>query len=536
MSRRRDLAVGLLVAVLLAALVVGPGLGPGRLLGHQNLDNWAHAWGMHWFTTELFSGRVPWQIHGAAFPESRVLWYVDPLGALLASPLQLFGPAVAYNGLQLFQVAVAGFSGWSLGRALGGRGWVAAVGVATMPLLQSELHNGVVEASWVGLIAGAAALAAMGSRWTGVVVGLVGVASPYHGLGAAALAGTLLLMGGPEGHGSWPDRLKACALAAGLSLLVTLPHALMLGKGFGSTEPFVLRPMWSGMNDPSMRLNATDLVAYLRPGDFWSLMPSDAPTAVPWKHTPYLGWLLLAGSLWAWFKGRRLRWMGLPFAFSLIISLGYFLWHDEQFVTTAEGLRFKLPLAYVSEWFHVELTHHMRFVGMACVVLAGLADRASGRWGPLVAVLVGLENLAVAPNCWPPPSSDATLPAVLAELPDDGLAVVDLPAMLGEGNATNRYLYWEALHGHPVPWNNKVGMTGYQNEALASWVKLSRQEHVGSGDLGPAVEALRVAGFGYVVLHPAYAERPDVLSRHRRALDGLLGNPVQVGEDLLYEL
>ncbi len=521
----------------MSALVVGPALGSGRLVGHGNLDQWAHGWGMHWFASELVSGELPWTVHGAAWPSTRVLWYVDPMGALLAAPLQLMGPIAAYNGLQLFQVAVAAFSGWAFGRALGGRGWVSGVAVATMPLLQTELWNGVVEASWVGLIAGAAALAARGSRWTGVVVGLVGVASPYHGLGAAVLAGSLLLLGGPDSQGGRRARLLACLLAAFLSLALTLPHAAMLAKGFSSTEPFVLRPMWSGLNEPSLRLNATDWVAFLRPGEFWSLTPSDAPTAVPWKHTPYLGWLLLGGATVAWVRSRSLRWLILPFAFSVVISLGFFLWHDQDFVTNAEGLRYKLPLAYVSEWLQVELTHHMRFAGMACVVLAGLADRAAARWGPLVAVGVCLENLVVAPNCWPPPSSDATLPAVLASLPDDGLAVVDLPAQLGEGNATNRYLFWQAMHGHPVPWNNKVGMTGFQNAALTSWIRMSRDQGVRSrDDLQGGIEELREAGFGYVVLHPEWAEGPEVVERHRQALDQFLGTPDEIEGDFLYRL
>jgi hypothetical protein len=519
------LFVGAVVAVGLALLVVGPALGGGRLLGHENLDNWSHAWGMHWFSTELMSGNLPWDVHGAAYPESRVLWYVDPMGALLVTPLQAFGPDIAYNALALLQVGIAAFCGWGFGRALGGRGWVAAAGVATMPLLQTELHNGVVEAAWVGLIAGAGWLAARGSRWTGVVVGLVGIASPYHGLGAGVLAGVLLL----SGEGTWKKRALLCGLAAVVSIVVVLPHATMLARGFQSTEPFVLRPLWNGLNDPSMRVNATDWMAYLRPGDFWSLAPSDALGAVPWKHTPYLGWLLLVGAVVAWVRAPRLRWLLVPFTFSVVISLGSFLWHDEAWVTTANGSRYKLPLGFLSEWFHLELTHHMRFVGMACVVLAGLADRASGRWGPLLAVGVCLENLVVAPNCWPPPSSDAAVPAVYAQV---DAPVLDLPAARGESNATNRYLYWQAVHGQPVPWNNKVGMTGYINPTLKSWVDLSRAGHVGTDE---GLDELS-EHFGYVVLHPDLVERVDILSRHRRVLDATLGQPTEVDGALLYRL
>lgn len=515
---------GALLAVGLALLVVWPALRPDVLLGHENLDNWSHAWGMHWFASSLASGTLPWEVTGAAYPSSRVLWYVDPMGALLASPLQLISPAAAYNGLAFLQIAVAAFCGWGFGRALGGQGWVAAVGVATMPLLQTELHNGVVEAAWVGLIAGAGWLAARGSRWTGVVVGLVGIASPYHGLGAGVLAGVLLL----SGEGSWKRRLGLTALAAGVSIAVALPHMWMLAEGFRSTEPFVLRPLWNGLNDPSMRVNATDWVAFLRPGDFWSLAPSDAAGAVPWKHTPYLGWVLLVGAVVGWRRGHR--WLIAPFLFSVIISLGYFLWHDEDWVRTADGGRYMLPLGVVSQWFQVELTHHMRFAGLACVVLAGVADRGVGRFGWMVAIAVGAENLLVAPNCWPPPISSADVPAVYAETSG---AVIDLPAARGESNATNRYLYYQAVHGRPVPWNNKVGMTGYMNPTLKDWVELSK---VGQTARAEGLDGLVADGFTTVVLHPELVERPDLLTRHRKVLDAQLGQPIERYGRLVYAL
>ena len=122
---------GALLAIGLALLVVGPALRPDVLLGHENLDNWSHAWGMHWFASSLASGNLPWEVTGAAYPSSRVLWYVDPMGALLASPLQLISPAAAYNGLAFFQIAVAAFwpgarTNFLTARKLSGAGMIHA--------------------------------------------------------------------------------------------------------------------------------------------------------------------------------------------------------------------------------------------------------------------------------------------------------------------------------------------------------------------------------------------------------------------------
>ena len=82
---------------------------------------------------------------------------------------------------------------WLLTRKLGGSGWLAMSILCTSPFLLGEYWNGVIEAGWVATIPFAGYLALRSSRWTGAIVGLAALATPYHGVGAALLVSTLVL-------------------------------------------------------------------------------------------------------------------------------------------------------------------------------------------------------------------------------------------------------------------------------------------------------------------------------------------------------
>lgn len=548
---------GLWLGLVAAALVLWPHwLRPWQaLVGHPNLDVWSHAWGMRWFVSRLFTGHIPWEVEVASFPERRVLWYVDPLGALLTAPLQLLHPAVAWNGLLFAQLALLAWAGWGFARALGGRGWLAGLALATTPLLQTELWNGVSEAVWLAPVALTGWLSAQRSRWTGLAVGLSGLATPYHGLGAALLCAVLAAMGGteagraqsgaalPTARERGVDLLRAAALA----LVLALPQALLLKASVNSLDAFVNRPLWDELNEPSLRTNAVDPLALVHPGDFWSRATVDQPLSSPWKHTPYLGLGLLALLLPGLWRRPRLAPLLLPLGAAVVACLGFYLWHDEGWVRTPQGGLYELPLAAFARVTRLSLVHHLRLVGMGLVVLAGLADVGAGRFGAWLAPLIALEHLLLAPNCWPLPASPAALPAVHEALPADGRAVVDLPADSGAGNRTNRYLYWQALHGRPVPWNNKVGSMGVasDNQALRRWVVLGRMEPVPSSDpnapradadLPAELAELGAQGFGWVVLHPDLLARGDQREAHERALTELLGPPQPLGGQPVWEI
>ena len=541
----------LLGGLAAALLVLWPGIlqPTSVLIGHESIDVWSHAWGLHWFTESLAEGRLPWVVEGAAWPERRVLWYIDPIGALLTAPLQLGGPALAWNGLLAMQVTALFVAGHAWGRSLGGSGWLAGAALATTPCIQGELWNGVNEAVWLAPVALAGWAAARRKRWTGVAAGVALIATPYHGLGAALLVATVLLMGGsPTREGPRPgvgNRLAELVLAGFLAALVAGPFLWALAQSVASTEAFVNRPLAGGWNEPTLLSNAVDPRALVKPGDFWSVASEGGANGIAWRRTPYLGLTLLALAVVGLIRRPRLWPLLVPLLVGLVATLGHFLWFDGAWVRTPEGGRYILPLGSIRQAAGITLEHPMRFVGSAIVVLAGLADAGLtrlGRWGtwsPIVLVpLVVVEHLMVAPNAWPLAASPAALPAVHAALPDDGLAVVDLPADSGFGMRTDRYLYWNAIHDRPVPWNNRVGSTGTasMNDALRTMVLLSKRDTPVPGtpgvpaadaDLDAALEELVEHGLGYVIVHPGLFEKDRQGPIHRKALTSLMGGPPQ---------
>ena len=115
MSHRR---LALLYSLFLALLIVLPSWKEGHLIGHPNLDVWSHAWGMDWFADKLRSGEFPWYVDGVSWPETRVLWYIDPMGALFMTPFSWFlGPVQSYNILIVSQIFLLGMSMWLLSRS-----------------------------------------------------------------------------------------------------------------------------------------------------------------------------------------------------------------------------------------------------------------------------------------------------------------------------------------------------------------------------------------------------------------------------------
>ena len=315
------------------------------------------------------------------------------------------------------------------------------------------------------------------------------------------------------------------------------PHALALQAAMGAPESFVMRPLWwGGFNPAVLRSNATDPLAFVTPGDFWSVPFVGDAWSIHWKRTPYLGLGLLGLSALAVARRGR-RWpLLLCVAAGVVAALGPFLWHDGGWVQTAAGGYYRLPMAWVMEHVPISLDHPMRFAVLAVVALAGLADAAVGRAGLLLAPLIVVEHLAVAPNAWPLAAADAALPAAYAALPDDGRAVIDLPADAGTGNRTNAYLLWQRLHGRGVPWGNKVGAVGIpsKNAALKAWAVQSRrmtgyiEGYDPDADLDVAMEQLVADGYGWVLLHPDLLPEPSLLQKHERALVPFLGEPVEI--------
>lgn len=541
----------LLLGLLAVALVLGPSLRPGRLIGDEGLDVWSHVWGVGEVARALSEGRLPWRAPGIAWPDGGVLWYIDPLGALVGLlPSWALGPEAGFTAQLALQVGLAAAAGWAYGRALGGSGIVAGLGLATTPFLLGELHNGITEACWLGLIPAAGAAAAARSPMTGIWVGLCWAATPYHGVSASLLALTHLLLG-PGKPASWAEKGRGVLAMLALAALVAAPFLLGLKLALSDPAALTQKPP-AGDNWPVFRVNAVDPVHLLRPGDAWTVQ-HEGPLEAPFRRTPYLGLTLLGLALWGASQNKNNRCLFIPLALGSTLALGPYLWRDGDWARTADGRLIALPFRALLMASGVSMDHPLRFIGGALTALAGLADaalpaRGRRRWlVPGFAALVVSEQLLLAPSPWPLATAPAGLPAVYAALPADGRALIDLPADRGESIATNRYLYWQGLHGRPVPYAAKVGSQGFPslNAALRTWTAAGRLTPVPEGapgaprpgeDLSGAVAELAAQGFGWVVLHPELLARPDLLSAHREVLDPWLGPPQTVEGCLVWEL
>ena len=348
-------------------------------------------------------------------------------------------------------------------------------------------------------------------------------------------------------------RILELTLAAGLSLLIAGPGFLALKASLD--DPMgIAKKSTIILNYPVFRINAVDPIALFQMGDFWTVH-LDGPGTTPFRRTPYLGWVGLLLSAVLWLRRPSARWWLLPIGATTLLALGPFLWHDGDFVRTNDGDLIALPFRALLG-LGVVMDHPLRFISGAVTVLAVVADvgcRQLETRVPLsitgltvsMAALIGIEQLALAPNVWPIQTSDGTVPAVYEQLDGTG-AVIDLPAARGQSIATNRYLYWQGMHGKPIPYPHKVGPDlPTMNPALRKWADLSRDMPRTANDPGrltdnedmtTAVSKLVRSGFRWVVLHPELLLDERTALKHRTALETQLGPPQEIEGRLVWTL
>jgi len=520
--------LAILVSVGLAMLVVVPSWETGHLIGHPALDVWSHAWGMDWFSSSLRKGTFPWYVDGAAWPQHRILWYIDPIGAIIFTPFSwFFGPIISYNLLIALQVFLLGWGTWLFARTQKGEGWLAMTILCTSPYLMGEYWNGVIEAGWLAPIPFAGYLAARSSRYTGIMVGIAALGTPYHGVSAALLVTTIILSTGRQ---SWGIRLRRLVIAGILAIIITLPHLILLRLSFHGELSFVNRSVYEGYNPALLISNAVDPIAFIQQGDFWTQKINNTRLGVPWHKTPYLGWVALIGSLGLLVFRIRSAILWLPVLVGITCTLGIFLWHDGRWVTTANGGYYQLPLSYIAQLIPMPVDHPMRFVGIALCGLAIMSDRFFGKWGWLLSSLVLFENLYRAPSSWPLPHADARLPEIYTQIPKDNSAILDLPADLGAGNHTNRFLFWQRLHHHPIPWSNKVSAMGVasKNPAVIRWAALSGDVTGYIEGLDPNAiinaQTLQKENYSTIILHLDLLKNTQEVKKYR-TISTIFGQP-----------
>ncbi len=445
-----------------------------RLIGHEDVDVWNHAWGPWWFYESLSSGALPWRTDLLAAPNGGVLWYIDPIGATIGAGLvPLIGTIGAYNLAIFVQVALASVAARRLAVALGATpaaSWVAAIGVSASPYLLSEIHNGVSEAVGVpwavfALVAGRHALAPSPSdgatlrRWAvaGVWLGFTALGTWYYALGAATvLAAWALIPADDETVGAWRRaivrRMVGLVVAGAIAAVIVVPVFALIRASIVSPDAIVNRGEAS-TSDRELLLghNALDPLAFFVPGGFQSV--DLAAQGEAFLHSSYLG--IVAIALAAYARRPRALAAAIP---ALVLSLGPYLYVGGAWVIVGDARRVALPFRLL----HVVLpdaaaTHAQRvgFPGIALVaaVAAVGASRLTPRAVVAVTALVAADLLVSAP--WPlarAPVLDTRAHEEIARVDDARRLVIDLPGEVGATMATSRYLVYQTFSRRPIPY------------------------------------------------------------------------------------
>lgn len=367
--------------------------------GDPTSDAYDHLWGYWWWAHAL--GRLQNPLHTTLShqPPGGTLWFVDPLNALLAAPLQtLVSTATATTTVltaQVFATLLAVWLGLRRHAPLGAPVAALAVGAGayTLGLLQSGVYEfvamGPVAAVYLGPRNGLRP-ATIAALWV-----LAAVANFYY----AAFAGLLALVWLAEHPSGWRRVAWVCTLALPPIVLLAAFALTTLHAPDAVVHP-ESAPGWVQGNLP-----AVDPLAFIHPGSYF--FPDNARGGnVGIVHVPYIGWVaigLAAIGLGAHRtnpgSASRLRAAG-GLALALVLALGPALALNRHPLTVA-GHEVWMPLSLL--YFPgspVQFIHHpYRLVVILLIALA-----------PFVAQ--GVETLAARI----PPRARAIAPVVLAAL------------------------------------------------------------------------------------------------------------------------
>ena len=525
-------------------LLVGLGvvLPRGGLTGHPDVDVWNHAWGLWWAAESLRAGELPWFTQLAGAPDGGVLYYIDPLAAIVSLPVTLLaGPHVAYETVLVVRIALAGLAAQACCEELfgeGPHGWLAGVAFATTPMLLCELHNGITETLSVWWTPACLLAAVRASRrqdrrdWIllGLAVGGSVLANFYYGLvNALAVAAFLLVVS---------RNVRGALLAGAVGGLVAAPGALVLRASLAHPHALVARA--PGLNRELAEHNAVDPRTYVALGAF-SSVDLEKRYGEAFLHTGQLRWtvILLALGAVAMAPRRRGGWLLLLLA-SLILGLGPQLWFDGRFVVWGRQ-PMALPFAWLQRLIpELAITHPLRLsvVGqaMACVLAGGALV---GRPRLLVAVMgaaaaaeAGFFTLAR----WPLVEAPADIPALYAEIAasSDERGVLELPGDIGTSMATSRYFWYQTTHGHPLPY--KPDARASDNGDPTTFAHFPSRFNRTPRPLDDAGVAHLEATYGWVIVHPDLERRAGAVGAFRAVLEPAFGAPVEREGMLVWSL
>ena len=513
-----------------------------RAVGHPTGDLSDHLQGMWEFGGEVMKGELPLLALTTHFPTSTPVWFVDPVGGLMAVPLRWLGPILSYNAVLALQLWLAAVAGWAMARAFGAsrRGaLVAGIFLGTSPFLLGLAHSGISEGLGLApvVLFSWALLRAMGRGPNGnppswragilasVVLMWVGLQSPVY------VAGALVLCVGAA-LGCWhllPKRLGILAIIWGLAYvpLKIVEGLIKTTLGIGGEIAGSIAPGWQPEGVP-----AVDLAAFIHPGPYY--FPDTPALGNPGVlQIHYLGLTALFLAVLGWRQTRSLRgpllWVGIACMGPSLCLMG------EHLPSLETPLLLPASILWM-EGSPVDFVHHpYRLVAVLLPLLAVMVARGVERLGPRMAAGIGalivVEALLISPLPWPLASTDASPPAIYAALPPG--PVMDWPPDATDWN--RRYVRWQTTHGRRIAYGvNTTFPDAARHDAvlLKSFLRLGdptaqlKNRDIPGRAPKPSTQpqSLREQGFQVLVLHGA-ALQVDDLTHTRRAFELAHGPP-----------
>ncbi len=516
------------------------------LIGHPDVDVWNHAWG-YWFVPHAIANfELPFSTQLIGLPAGGDLYFIDFLGAVLGTPLSwIFGPAVAYNGIMILRLALAGWAGQVLAETVLGRGphcLVAGFSLISLPFLLCEMSNGISEViaiHWIPWTLAAAHRAWFESsrqRWLqlGLLFGLTAAANFYYGLVTAmVLVVWGLVLALPllrQGMRPRIDQFFDPARGACVALAVLLPFWLAFQWSLHSANALIVRPKELAVGW-ILSHNAVDPRTYFAPGTFQSVDLSTYGEA--FVHTGYLRWTVIALAIvGVWRNPKTKPWLWAALV-SLVFGLGPILYMGDW--VKIGGHAVSLPFYWAQLVLpDVAITHPLRLSigGQVILGLLAAAGAAALQWRSL-ALLAGLfivmESLTVSPGPWPVPTSDAAIPSVYADI-EDG-PVLDLPGSVGATMATSRYFWYQTQHGQPIPYSPNVRLDSCRDLEVQSaftdpYLREGEHKVVEHPAKGPDLYQKALAKrYKAIVLHKDLEQRAQLKSAYTPVLNSVFGPP-----------
>ncbi|MFT4978523.1 MAG: hypothetical protein ACI8S6_004433 [Myxococcota bacterium] len=534
-----------LTAVALAPLIM-PALvlfwAGDLVIGQHSLDLIGHVWTM-WAASEGSLTRTELAAYPAGADLLPILGgWLDILTASLLTRGLGLSELVAYNLVAALWLAVTGWGGFALARALGASWWSALLAGLMLQLDGYALHHligGRTEQAGLGFIALALAGAVVswrrsGWRWS-VACGLAGASVIYlsweHAIWLALamtwLAPFFVWSGRPAGA------LSRWALSASVTVAVAGPWAALFLHRASSVRE---------LDEGQQTLQ-------------WAMDASAAP--IGWLLQPVrpttLALLALLVIPWTAPRIDRRLWLGagvgLVLTFLLAMGPSPGLWAPGDIAEGVWGPFFWMQSTPVLGWFHTPDRLLAGWSLAAAVAAALLVDRVTRLrvWlGPVLGAVLLASSLGhvFQGRLWPAggwrPGGPPVL-SVLAAVEGEG-AVFDLPPVRA-GMDAMQYTIYQMIHRRPIAYHMTLpflttdvyGQLSEDNATLR-WIS-NPQRRPAPETLSDDLRALRASGFRWVVLHPTRLPPPTRAST-LSAFSEALGPPIlqEPGRWICWEL